>query len=178
MSYADPTRIDIETNPLTRRMQGVAAHGYTPFDVPFISEVFPNLYQGGCEIGMVLPRNIKHLVSLYPWERYTAEHEMLSETYVQMYDSEGQGYEQVDALASWINLCRKTGPVLVHCQAGLNRSSLVAARAIFLSEENEVPDNEHYVGNGDEIVAYLREKRSPAALCNPAFAKQVRSWGS
>lgn len=162
----DPTRIDIETNPIKRRMVGIAAHGNTPFDVPFISKVAKNLYQGGCEDGMVLPYDIKHIVSLYPWERYTIKRRMESELYVRMYDSIDQGFEQVDQLARWINLCRKTGPVLVHCQAGLNRSSLVAARAIY--RDTGIP--------GSEVIEVLRQKRSPAVLCNPAFEAEVRSW--
>lgn len=172
-NYGDPTRIDIDTDPTTRRMSGVAVHGNTPFDVPFISEIGDNLWQGGCESGLLLPSFIEHVVSLYPWERYEIVHEVRSELYVQMYDSESQGYDQIDALAAWINLCRKTGHVLVHCQAGLNRSSLVAARALYLSNEfyaQEVPNG------GELILKHLRETRSPAVLCNTAFEREVRSW--
>ena len=102
----DPTRIDIDTDPLTRRMKGVAYHGDTPFDVPYMTEIDARLWQGGCETGMILPANITHVVSLYPWERYEIQHTVDSELYVQMYDSEAQGFEQVDMLAAWINACR------------------------------------------------------------------------
>ncbi len=51
------------------------------------------------------------------------------------------------------------GPVLIHCQVGLNRSSLVAARAMVLSEEADPAG----------AIAVLRERRSPACLCNEAF---------
>lgn len=169
----DPTAIDIATDPTTRRMKGVAFHGNTPFDVPFISEVGDNLWQGGCETGLLLPGNIRHVVSLYPWERYRIKKNrniILSELYVEMFDSEDQGVEQVEAIARWVNECRQSGPVLVHCQAGLNRSSLVAARALFLSGSGGC------MLDGDEIVAHLRAARSPAALCNPAFEAEVRSW--
>ena len=162
----DPTRIDIETDPTNRRMRGVAYHGNTPFDVPYVSKLAYNLWQGGCEDGLVLPEFIDHVVSLYPWERYTIKHEVLSESYFAMYDSLDQAFDQVDEIARHINNCRHTGPVLVHCQAGLNRSSLVAARALFLSG----------IGTGDEIVERIREARSPACLCNPAFEAEVRSW--
>lgn len=168
----DPTRIDIDTDPTAKRMRGVAYHGNTPFDVPYISEVADHLWQGGCESGLVLPTFIKHVVSLYPWERYTIGHDVQSELYVQMYDSEDQGYEQIDALARWINLCRVTGPVLVHCQAGLNRSSLVAARALYLDGEVDGVQ----VIDGDWVVEHIRKRRSPACLCNPAFEAEVRSW--
>lgn len=163
---SDPTRIDIETDPTTRRMRGTAFHGNTPFDVPYVSLVADNLWQGGCETGLIVPRHIEHLVSLYPWERYVAKHKLQSELYVQMYDSEEQGYDQLDAIATWVNLCRQQGPTLVHCQAGLNRSALVVARAIHLREGYP----------GAEILTDLRESRSPAVLCNPAFAEEVASW--
>lgn len=153
-------------------MRGIAWHGNTPFDVPYISEIADNLWQGGCEDGLILPRHIKHVVSLYPWERYTAKHRLESELYVRMYDSTDQGYEQVNQLARWINLCRQSGPVLVHCQAGLNRSSLVAAAALYL----EHLDDEVEAWSGDQIVNHLRAKRSLAVLCNPAFEDEVRSW--
>ncbi len=168
MTIADPTRIDLRDNPLEERMQGTTWHGNMDFDVPYISKVAPNLYQGGCRTGLKLPTSISHVVSLYPWERYKTHRDVRSELYVEMYDSEEQGFAQVDDIAQWINKCRKTGRVLVHCQAGLNRSSLVAARALFLGGEH---------GTGADIVTHLRESRSPACLCNKAFENEVRSWG-
>ena len=168
----DPTRIDIVTDPTLKRMKGVAVHGNTPFDVPFISKIGFNLWQGGCETGLDLPKHIKHVVSLYPWERYETHRHLESELYVEMYDSIDQAFDQVDVLAQWINLQRKSGAVLVHCQAGLNRSSLVAARTLFNSP---FPDDEH-LSDGSDIVNHLRDARSPAVLCNPAFRAEVESW--
>lgn len=168
----DPTRIDIDTDPTTKRMKGTARHGNMPFDVPYISQIADRLWQGGCENGLVLPDHIKHVVSLYPWERYEICGGVRSELYVEMYDAEDQDYEQVDAIARWINTCRDDGPVLVHCQAGLNRSSLVAARAMFLGEDGHATGADR----ADSIIRDLRAKRSPACLCNPAFEAEVRSW--
>lgn len=167
----DPTAIDIHTDPLERRMRGVARHGHTPFDVPFISEIAHNLWQGGCANGLVLPRNIVHVISLYPWEKYTLHDGVRGEHYIEMYDSEDQGLGQVDEIAQTVNICRADGPTLVHCQAGLNRSSLIAARALWR-------DTDLDFNTGAEIVALLREKRSPACLCNPAFETEVMSWGA
>lgn len=163
----DPTRIDIQFDPTIQRMQGVAYHGNTPFDVPFVSELAPNLWQGGCRNGLKLPDFIEHVVSLYMWEKYALHDGVKTVKTVEMYDAENQGFEQVDELARWVNLCRQTGPTLVHCQAGLNRSSLVAARALFLNGD---------FNNGDDIVEEIRGKRSPACLCNQAFEREVRSW--
>jgi protein-tyrosine phosphatase len=162
-----------KTDPRTRRFKGRTFHGDMDFDVPFMSVVderkpglpYP-LWQGGCEGWLVLPKDIKHVVSLYTGERYIVEHDLLSETYISMADSTDQGTGQVSLLAEWVNLCRQTGSVLVSCQAGLNRSSLIVAKSLHLNG----------FGSGDEIVEHLRKVRSPAALCNPAFEKEVRSW--
>jgi protein-tyrosine phosphatase len=86
-----------------------------------------------------------------------------------MYDSVDQDMEGVDELATLVNNWREGGPVLVHCQAGLNRSALIVARAMFLNGEFET---------GDEIIRYLRAKRSPAVLCNPAFEAWVCNMGN
>jgi len=165
----DPTAIKLQTNvkrevdPTIQRMSGIAVHGNTPFDVPFISEIAPNLWQGGCQNGLVMPTFFRHLVSLYPWESYEIKHELDSSMVVKMYDSLEQSTEQVDAIAQWVNICRKSGPVLLHCQAGLNRSSLVAARALMLEGVA-----------GWEAIKTLRERRSPACLCNPSFERHIR----
>lgn len=162
----DPTRIDINTDPTTRRMVGTARHGNTPFSVPVISEIAHNLWQGGTQQGLVLPGFIKHVVSLYPWEKYKMHDDVGEVHYVEMYDSEDQGFEQVDEIATLVNELRETGTTLTVCQAGLNRSSLIVARALFLDG----------FGTGDEIVEHIRKVRSPACLCNPAFEREVRSW--
>ena len=52
----DPTKIDIEFDPLRQRMVGISAHGLKPFDVPFITEIVPDLWVGGCEDGLILAR--------------------------------------------------------------------------------------------------------------------------
>lgn len=161
----DRTRIQISTDPRERRFSGTTHHGNIYFDVPFISEIVPGLWQGGCEEGLTLPREITHLVSLYPWERYWIGHDMGSELYLRVYDAEdGFAIEQVDQVARWVNLCRQDGAVLIHCQAGLNRSSFVAARALMLEGMSAA-----------EAIELIRGKRSPAALCNKSFEEQLLS---
>lgn len=164
MSF-DPTRIDLGHDPRTRRFSGVAYHGDTPFDVPYISHITGNLWVGGCENGLVLPEDIQHLVSLYPWEQYTIQHELKSVLTVRMYDSLEQGIGQVRGIAEWVNACVADGPTLVHCQAGLNRSNLVAGAALILS--GMAPR---------DAIALLRERRSPAVLCNGAFERHLLFW--
>jgi hypothetical protein len=41
------TALEIDFDPTVQRMRGVALHGGMPFDVPTISEIGPNLWQGG-----------------------------------------------------------------------------------------------------------------------------------
>lgn len=154
----DPTGIRLNLDPTKERMKGIAHHGHTPFDVPYISQIATNLWQGGCADGLVLPDLIEHVVSLYPWEAYTLTKMPKTFLEVQMFDSLDQATDQVKELAGWVNNRRKEGPVLVHCQAGLNRSSLIAGYALVLEGMS-----------GKEAVKTLREKRSPACLCNPAF---------
>lgn len=158
---SDPTAIPLEVDPLHQRMRGVAVHGRTPFDVPFISRITDDLWTGGCESGLVLPKHIEHVVSLYPWESYEVRHEVRSFLTVRMYDDlAGPALGEIDAIAAWVNACRSTGVTLVHCQAGLNRSALIAARALMLDGRSAA-----------EAIALLRDQRSPAVLCNPSFER-------
>lgn len=155
----DPTAIPMQQDPEHRRFRGTAYHGNTPFDVPYVSKVVGWLYQGGCETGLVLPGYIVHLVSLYPWERYKIRTPIWSELYVQMYDSvDGlPTVEEMIFLGNYVNARRADGPTLVHCQAGLNRSSLVVGTALILD------------GMPPADAIELIRRRSPACLCNPAF---------
>lgn len=166
----DPTEIKLQTNvkkekdPTLVIEEGIATHGMTPFKVAFISQIEGNLWQGGVQTGLELPHFFKHIISVYPWEAYQVKHNLDSSMAVMMYDSLDQSMEQVDAIANWINVCVKSGPTLVHCQAGLNRSSLVAGRALMLQGYT-----------ADEAINLLRTKRSTACLCNPAFEQHLRS---
>lgn len=155
----DPTKIDIDFDPHHQRMTGTTYHGWHDFNVPYITHVTGNLYVGGTRSGLIMPEFIEHDVSLYPWERYTVEHELVSQLEYRLYDSADQGMDQVFRLASWVMECLKEGPTLVRCQAGLNRSNLIAATALWL-DDYDTPE---------AIVAHLRDVRSPAVLCNPTF---------
>jgi protein-tyrosine phosphatase len=148
-------------DPLIMRMEGVTAHGDRRFEVPFITQLDATLFQGGCMDGLLLPGHIEHVVSLYTEERYTVGHRLASQLSVTMADSLGTpDTDEVVAIATWVNSCRRQGPTLVHCQAGLNRSSMIIAAAYMLDGMT-----------APEAIAMLREKRSPAALCNPSFER-------
>lgn len=158
---ADPTAIPIHIDPRAQRMVGTAYHPHphgTPFDVPYVSHIVGNLWTGGCEKGLRLPANIVHVVNVAPWYQYTAKHSLHSYLQCFMHDSEEQAMHQVPALARWVRACTDDGPTLVHCQAGLNRSALVAACALVLAGHRAT-----------DAIALLRHQRSDAVLCNPAF---------
>lgn len=165
---SDPTKVKMNVDPRNRYLQGTTVHGNMDFYVPFISPIADNLWQGGCQAGLVLPTNINFLVSLYPWERYTINHQLRGELYIRMYDDRTQPVikEQVKRVAELVNYWRHQGNVLVHCQAGLNRSALVAIYALMLEG-----------ANAKESIKSLRESRSPAVLCNPAFEEWLVKEG-
>jgi len=169
MNDQDPTKIKIVTDPLKKRMVGRTMIGGHDFDVPYMSEVVPGLWQGGCETGLVLPTHINYLVSLYPWERYTINHKMRGELYIRMYDDPEQVTDQVETIAKQVNEWRKAGKgnVLVHCQAGLNRSSLIIVRALMLDGMKSA-----------DAIELVRKQRSPACLSNYSFETYLRSLDS
>lgn len=55
------------------------------------------------------------------------------------------------------------GKVLIHCQAGLNRSGLTAALVLMADGYT-----------ADDAIRLLRDKRSPVVLCNQAFERFLR----
>ena len=158
MDDHDPTAIDLEVDPRARRISGVTFHGGIPFEIPVISQIEGDLWTGGCQDGLVLPDFFHHLVSLYPWERYEVRHDLTSERTFRMFDATDQDTEDVDEIARLVSDCIDDGPTLVHCQAGLNRSSLVAAATIMQRG-----------CTAEEAIGLLRDRRSPAVLCNEAF---------
>src|SRR5437868_8574548 len=105
----DYTAFDIMFDPLVQRMTGHTVHGNHEFSVPFMSEIADNLWMGGCQGGLVLPKNIKHVVSLYRWEQYEVEHELDSDVTVKQYDdpNDALDHERIVLLARWVNVCRK-----------------------------------------------------------------------
>lgn len=148
----------------THHIEGIAREGHTPFSAPLISQIDENFWQGGCIHGVSLGGLFKHVVSLYPWEQFNPGGDLASFVSVRLYDAgEIPDPEQLYTLARWINVCRKHGATLVHCQAGLNRSGLLAGLALVL---DGMP--------ADTAIQTLRDKRSPAVLCNATFANWLR----
>lgn len=157
-SSVDPTYVDIEVDAFTQTLSGYTRHKNMYFEVPYVSRISGNLFQGGCSMGLDLPKEIVHVISLYPWESYRPSPSVRSMLVVTMLDDPSQDLSKVDDIARWVNACASDAPTLVHCQAGLNRSGLVAARALMFQGMSS-----------HDAIALLRATRSRAVLCNPAF---------
>lgn len=157
MIDAQKLQADLETH----FIDGIAREGNMGFSCPLITPIDENFWQGGCINGVNLQGFFKHIVSLYPWERYVPGGDLDSLVEVRLYDGPTvPDEEQLYSLAKHINFCRKHGRTLVHCQAGLNRSGLLAGLALVLSGLSPT-----------DAISTLRKGRSPAVLCNPKFEK-------
>jgi hypothetical protein len=164
----DHTEIPLQLDPTHQRMSGFTNHGGHNFNVPYITQVHDRLWVGGCETGLLLPLNIVHVVSLYPWKRYGLHPGVRSELYVRAYDEKlGPALEaRLEKIADWVIGCLEDGETLLHCQAGLNRSNLVAALVLKRLQP---------ISTFRTIIEHLRARRSPAVLCNESFESYLLS---
>lgn len=148
----------------SHHIEGMAAHGHTPFSVPLISEVLPGLWQGGCKNLLELPDEFGKVVSLYPWEKYVLP-DGCSRTEYELYDDGTISHLAHTAASEAYNAWQDSDlQVLVHCQAGLNRSGLVAGLVLIQSGYSP-----------SDAIALLREKRCDAVLCNKTFERYLLS---
>jgi hypothetical protein len=142
----------------SHRIEGFAPDRDEPFEIPLVSHIAGNLWMGGCIPGVRLPAAVAHVVSLYAWGSYAIE-PGTRRLRVAMSDHAAMpDLDELDALAGYVLDAVAQGPTLVHCQAGLNRSGLVAAYALVL--DGMAPA---------DAIGLLRERRSPQVLCNPVF---------
>lgn len=155
-----------DTDFTTHRIEGYAREGNVRISVPLITKFDDTLWQGGCIDDVSLNGQFKHVVSLYPWERYKLGNKLDSFLEVRLYDSGNvPEREQLLTVARWVNVCRNNGPVLVHCQAGLNRSGLVTGLALVLSGVKAA-----------DAIQQMRERRCSAVLCNKAFEQWLLNF--
>lgn len=106
------------------------------------------------------------ILNLYPWGRYKVPDGVVYRE-EQLYDSEDVS-GKIDELALWVlDMCPDLGNnVLIHCQAGLNRSNLIAARVLMLGKGL----------TADQAIRVIRAQRSPLALCNRHFENWLRDF--
>lgn len=149
----------------SHHIEGFAREGGgVPFKVPLFSYIADNLYTGGCPRGEALP-SFRFIVDVYARELYHCKLHQAVLCVPLLDSSDGPDADLVLVLARHVNECRKIGPTLVHCQAGLNRSALVAGLALI---EGGMP--------AEHAIWLMRERRSPAVLCNRVFEQFLLDW--
>lgn len=158
--FSDKLRLTGELDPeVDDRIvfQGYSGFGYVDIDMPYISHIHGNLWVGGTDYYIKLPRHFRYVVSLYPCD-YTIEHKLDGHYTHILADAVDQNMSKIDDIARIAVAWEKKGDVLIHCQAGMNRSCLIASRV--LQANGFTPR---------ESVDILRERRTPYALINPLF---------
>jgi hypothetical protein len=154
----NPTGLEL-ADLTTHHIEGIAREGNKAFSVPLFSQIDGNLWSGGCPRDAA-PAHFKFIFCLYKWEPYEIHDHQVFMTLTMFDHGEVPDRVLLNALADMVSLARDTGPTLVHCQAGLNRSGLVTA--LSLIRRGMKPD---------AAIALLREKRCDAVLCNQAFER-------
>ena len=133
------------------------------FEIPLISHITGNLYQGGCEQGYKLDDDFVKVVSLYQDERYILGP---STERVDFWMEDNADFEinwhDLDEASDEVLEGMKRGKTLVHCQAGLNRSGIVAAVVLM-----------KLGWPAQSAIDYLRRTRCKFVLCNKTFVKQL-----
>lgn len=142
--------------------------GYLPdgryIDIPLVSHVVDNLYVGGHSDFADLGDFFSDVFSLYVWGEQYKTADTTNHASVKMFDSPTEDTALVhDLVEQVIAALEKGGNVLVHCQAGINRSNLTAA--LVLREWKGL--------TSAEAIAMLREKRSPLVLANKGFERYL-----
>lgn len=142
------------------------------WDFPLWSEILPGLWLGGTDdddtietgVDTYKPRMITKddfdtVVTLYSWAQPVDW--LVEEVRYGFYDSEiGHiDFSAVERAADFAYQAWKSGKrVLIRCQAGINRSSLVMAHVLM---------KDRYTAR--EAIDLMREKRSKAVLLNKHF---------
>lgn len=172
------------------------ALGASEFDVPLFSQITDKLWTGcspaefpdeheSVEYDYTRSMFIRHARPVnchWLWDldgpRFDAILDLYGESYIVpsdtdylamiMYDSADKLPSEmiekaVDQVLEWLH-ADKT--VLIHCQAGLNRSALVAARVLMRDTDTEM--------SAADAIVLIREKRSPMCLCNRHFERFLR----
>lgn len=144
-----------------------------------ISHVGDNLWQGSYPVGRpnhkfkwIINLASKSLTSSHITSESSSfarnyllhEHQFIISTYFP--DSEVHPLESsfIHGLADMVNTFRSSGPVLVHCEAGLNRSGLICALALMKKESI----------SSDEAIGRLRQMRGYQVLFNKRFCEFLK----
>lgn len=146
-------------------IMGFAGEGQYYVRTPLFTQLTDNLWMGGTPAEMYfLPDMFEAVLNLHVWDYYGYNKLDVEYRAVQMYDSLSMpNMEFVNGLADWVEArLRKGKTTLVHCQAGLNRSGLVAG--VVLTRLGMTPQ---------QALDHMREKRSGAVLCNGFYEEAL-----
>lgn len=160
MTAPDATT-DLTSDLTSHHIEGITFHGDLEFSIPLLSHIDGNLWMGGCRDGVALPDHIDYVVSLYLWEQYELHPGALRVEF-RMYDADLIDEATAISAARHVLEFLALGTTLVHCQAGLNRSGLVAALALIAQGRT-----------AEQAIGLLRSRRSHAVLCNPTFERAL-----
>lgn len=146
----------------------------TDFRAPFVpkpsTDTWPighNLYVGPHPDLVGIPADVRHVVSLCPWTPFPSGPNLKSHLIVPMLDSDNADLSMLEAVAEYVVAAKQDAPVLVHCEAGLNRSCLVVARVLML---------EGY--SATSAISILRKLRHADALFNVSFVRALEALDS
>lgn len=150
---------DLVSEPITGWL-----HTGEHISIPLVSHIVDNLYVGGHSDNADLGDFFTHVFSLYVWGKQYATHVDTKHASVRMFDSPDEDVSLVDEIVDEVvEALKEGGNVLVHCQAGINRSNLVAGMAL-----------RKWKGMAShEAVDLLRRRRSPNILANRSFEKYL-----
>lgn len=161
----------MEFESLKADTQSEPIQGYLPdgryIDIPLISHITDNLYVGGHSYTAELGDFFSHVFSLYAWgSEYRSDKTVTRHKTVTIHDATDADVSLVDDMVDEVvDALEKGGNVLVHCQAGINRSNLVATLVL-----------RKWKGlTSAEAIAMLREKRSELVLANKGFERYLLS---
>lgn len=144
-------------------------------DTELYSEILPGLWQGGTDDfdTVDFPKKFPRLNETKQFDSvatlYAAAQPMgwgVAERRFGFPDAElDEKYlPEIHSIADWVYGEWKQGKrVLTRCQAGWNRSGLVAALVLLQDGFN-----------ADEAISLIRERRSPNALCNQHFVNYIK----
>ena len=140
------------------------------FSCDLISHIYTHssggeLWMGGFIEDVSLDaENFNYIFCLYPLGTYEVESDTVVEQ-IHAYDSSDQETDIFVSVGEKVaGLVSGGKKVLVHCQAGLNRSGTVSALALI-----------NLGFTPKDALALLRDKRSPLVLCNKTFEDFILS---
>ena len=148
-------------------------------DPPLHSKILDGLYQGGTDDEQTVFRGNKRLATMSDVRPFDSVVSLCAHSLPMGWLVKEFRYPfpdgpldpvtipEIEAIAQWAYTKWKAGErVLIRCQAGMNRSSLVTSLVLMRDGKS-----------ADEAIELLRERRSPYVLSNSHFVNYLRERG-